>query len=53
MPMLYLRCKSCGTRFPSGISADEQSFKTLTLRNNNHRCPNGHAHSYNKEDYSY
>lgn len=51
MPMLYVRCKICGTKFASGISVDKKSFETLTLKNNHHKCPRGHLHSYNKEDY--
>ena len=51
MPMLNLRCKICGAKFASGISADKKSFETLTLKNNRHECPKGHLRSYNKEDY--
>jgi hypothetical protein len=53
MPMLYLKCKTCGTKFASGISVDETSFKTLNLVNNSHTCPKGHTHAYNKQDYSF
>ena len=53
MPMLYIRCKTFGLRFASGINVDPKSFETLTLKNNSHRCPNGHLHSYDKKDYSF
>lgn len=49
--MFYLICKTCGVKFASGISVDEESFKTLTLKDNRHECPKGHTHSYNKQDY--
>jgi DNA-directed RNA polymerase subunit RPC12/RpoP len=52
MGMLFLKCKTCGEKFASGISADEKSFKTLTLRNNTHQCPKcGQRHSYDTKDY--
>lgn len=53
MPMLYLKCKTCGIRFPSGIASDRKSFETLSLINNTHQCPKGHEHAYNKKDYSF
>lgn len=53
MAMLYVRCKTCGIRFASGISVDQESFETLVLKNNFHECPRGHLNSYNKEDYSF
>lgn len=51
MPMLYLKCKTCGVKFASGIAADKKSFETLTLSNNSHQCSKGHVHSYNTKDY--
>jgi len=53
MGMLFLKCKTCGVKFASGISADAKSFETLTLINNQHVCPEGHRHSYDKKDYSF
>ena len=53
MPMLHIRCKTCGVRFASGISTDKESFKTLTLEYNYHKCPRGHVNSYSKKDYSF
>jgi hypothetical protein len=51
MGMLFLKCKTCGMKFASGISVDAKSFETLTLINNQHECPKGHCHSYDKRDY--
>jgi len=51
MKNLYLKCKTCGEKFRSGIQMDEESFKTVTLQNNYENCPKGHRDSYNKEDY--
>jgi len=51
MPKLHLKCKTCGIVFESGISADRQSFETLTLVNNVHQCPKEHRNSYDKKDY--
>jgi len=48
---LYLKCKTCGTEFASGISADRGSFETMQLVGNSHNCPNGHVNRYDKEDY--
>ena len=51
MPRLYLRCKTCDTEFASGISVDKKSFETLILSGNQHTCPKGHTHTYDKKDY--
>jgi len=51
VPTLYLKCKTCGVEFSSGISGDKKSFETLTLRGNYHTCPKGHTHQYEKKDY--
>ena len=51
MPMLYLKCTTCGIEFASGFNFDKKSFETTVLRNNSHTCPRGHTHAYNKEDY--
>jgi len=53
MPLLYIKCKTCGVKFASGISIDKKSFETIGLKENYHICPKGHKHSYNKEDYSW
>ena len=53
MLRLYLKCKKCGVRFPSGINIDKESFKTTMLIGNYHDCPNGHTEKYDKKDYFY
>ena len=47
----YLRCKTCGIEFASGISTDKKSFETMALSKNQHTCPKGHTHAYDKKDY--
>jgi hypothetical protein len=51
--MLYLKCKKCGVRFPSGMNIDKESFKTTMLIGNYHDCPKGHTEKYDKKDYFY
>ena len=48
MPMLYIKCKTCGVEFPSRIRV---SLATLHLENKTHVCINGHANGYDREDY--
>lgn len=48
---LELKCKTCGVQFKSGIAMSRKAFETTVLVANKHKCPNGHVHSYNKEDY--
>ena len=52
-PMLYVKCKTCEIEFWSAIRCDKQIFRTLDLRDNCHRCPNGHKNRYDKKDYYY
>ena len=49
---LYLKCKTCGAEFPAGIRTNPRSFATMTLIGSMHVCPNGHADSYDKADYT-
>jgi hypothetical protein len=49
---LYAKCKTCGTEFPVGIRTNPRSFATSQFRGNVHSCPNGHANSYDKSDYT-
>jgi len=49
---LYVKCKTCGIEFPAGIRTNPRSFATSTYIGNMHRCPNGHANSYDKADYA-
>lgn len=51
MPTLYLKCKTCGVEFPSGIGATKDSLATIHLENNTHVCPEGHANTYDQENY--
>lgn len=51
MPVLNVRCKTCGRKFATGMNIDETSFETIILEEVYHICPNGHRHPYYKEDY--
>jgi len=51
MARLYLKCKTCGIEFVSGIDLDKESFESTTFVDNYHVCPNQHSNSYNKQDY--
>ena len=48
---LELKCKTCGVQFNSGIVMSRKTFETSILKANKHKCPKGHIHSYDKEDY--
>jgi hypothetical protein len=48
---LYITCKTCGIVFPAGIRTNPKSFATSIFIGSLHRCPQGHAHSYDKADY--
>ena len=54
MPMLMLKCKTCGEVFP-GIYVPEgstDSFKsTTTSLDTSHTCSRGHKNEYISEDY--
>ena len=54
MPMLMLKCKSCGEVFP-GIYVPEgstTSFKSMrTGSDPSHTCSRGHKNEYIAEDY--
>jgi hypothetical protein len=49
---LYAKCKTCGTEFSVGIRTNPRSFATSQFKGNVHTCPNGHANSYDKGDYT-
>ena len=51
MPMLYIKCKTCGMEFPSGIDATKDSLATMHLVNNTHVCPMRHSHKCDLENY--
>jgi len=48
---LELKCKTCGVQFNSGVVMSRKAFETAILKANKHKCPKGHIHSYDKEDY--
>jgi len=52
MATLYLKCKTCGMEFASGIAMDEKSFATQLI-NMGHNCPMGHVNIYDKKDYHF
>jgi len=49
---LYAKCKTCGVEFPVGIRTNPRSYATSQYIGNLHTCPNSHANSYDKEDYT-
>ena len=53
MPSLYLKCKTCGVKFESGIVIEKRGLEAIKLVDNQHTCPNGHIHTYHKKDYFY
>jgi len=48
---LYAKCKTCGIEFPVGIRTNPRSFATSSYVGNVHKCPDGHVHPYDKQDY--
>ena len=48
---LEVKCKTCGALFSSGIVINRKAFGIAVLKENKHKCPNGHIRSYDKEDY--
>jgi len=51
MPSLYLKCKTCGMKFESGIVMEKRGLEAIKLIDNQHTCPKGHINTYNKKDY--
>lgn len=49
---LYTKCKTCGIEFSVKIRTNPRSFATSQYIGNVHTCPNGHANSYDKSDYT-
>jgi len=49
---LYAKCKTCGIEFSVGIRTNPRSFATSQYLGNVHTCSNGHANSYDKNDYT-
>jgi hypothetical protein len=48
---VYAKCKTCGIEFKVGIRTNPRSFATSQFIGNVAECPNGHANSYDKDDY--
>jgi len=51
MPSLYLKCKTCGVKFDSGIVMEKRGLESIKFVDNQHTCPKGHIHTYKKRDY--
>lgn len=50
MSILMVRCKNCGSEFPSRIQMEKSSFATITLRGSAYKCPRwGTTATYDKE----
>ena len=53
LPMLYVKCKTCGEEFASGLSIPKSVIDKVPLTNTLHRCSKGHEHHYDKADHYY
>ena len=54
MPMLMLKCKTCGQNFPGIYTTEGLSSVTKMSKetyNINHTCLRGHTNEYKFEDY--
>ena len=53
MPMLMLKCKTCGTIFSGIYAEDMKEFRNESEKNPNSRftCSKGHLNNYVLEDY--
>ena len=40
MPMLSVRCESCGKMIPTGMDVDYETFRDLTFTERTVECPN-------------
>lgn len=49
---LFVKCKTCGEWFASGIAQGPFEPNNLALNGNTHVCPRGHAHKYSGVDYA-
>ena len=49
---VFTKCKTCGIEFGVGIRTNPRSFATSQFIGNQAVCPNGHANSYDKSDYT-
>jgi hypothetical protein len=53
MPMLMLKCKTCGTIFSGVYAEDMKEFRNESEKNPNSsfKCSRGHLNNYVLEDY--
>ena len=53
MPMLMLKCKTCGTIFSGVYVEDMKEFRNESEKNPNSsfKCSKGHLNNYMLEDY--
>jgi hypothetical protein len=53
MPMLMLKCKTCGTIFSGVYAEDMKEFRNESENNPNSsfKCSKGHSNNYVLEDY--
>jgi hypothetical protein len=53
MPMLMLKCKTCGTIFSGVYAEDMNEFRNESEKNPNStfKCSKGHLNNYVLEDY--
>lgn len=54
MPMLMIKCKTCGEVFPGLYVAEDsnQEFRTSAInRDTSHTCSRGHRNEYDIVDY--
>ena len=53
MPMLMLKCKTCGIIFSSVYTSDMKEFTKKSKSNSNgiHSCSRGHSNEYSLENY--
>jgi hypothetical protein len=53
MPMLMLKCKTCGTIFSGVYAEDMKEFRDESEKNPNSsfKCSKGHLNNYVLEDY--
>jgi len=53
LPKLYVKCKTCGEEFDSGLSIPKSVLDKVELSNTMHRCSKNHENHYDKPDHYY
>lgn len=51
MSSLYIKCKTCGVEFKTGVQINEESFETTSITYQYETCPSGHWNPYDKKDF--